>query len=138
MIVTELAQMQQIIPEAGLLSLSSRSTSIVSSFSSVPVNDPAFGPLLEASSVQLGKLLWAAKRALAAVAPASPVSQRTFKLRDRAVILLAARITHARRIPREPELIRRTLMFGTGLQLRAIGRLAIVAIELPFARESTL
>jgi len=77
-----------------------------------------------------------ARRALAAVAWHSPIALRRFDLADRSVILLAATVPHGRRVPRDAALIRRSLEFGTGVQLRAIGRLAVVAIELPFAREA--
>ena len=92
------------------------------------------GDRFEVSPLEVGQLTWAAERALAAVATA-PVARRIFAFEDRAVILLAARAIQCRRAPRNPGLIRLTLELGTGLQLRRIGRLAIVAIEIPYARE---
>ena len=56
---------------------------------------------------------------------------RGFLLDDHAVILLAARVDGAPRVPRDVELIRLTLALGTGLQLRTIGGLALVAIQMP-------
>ena len=106
-----------------------------------PATAPArYDPLplagrLEVSPLQVGQLTWAAQRALAAATATGPVGRRVFAFEDRAVILLAARATQGRRTPRDPWLVSLTLEFGTGLQLRRIGGLAIVAIELPFMRE---
>jgi hypothetical protein len=96
----------------------------------------AAGSRFEVSSLELGQLCWAARRALADVA-SGPVARRILAFEDRAVILLAARTTQVRRAPPDPGLIRLTLELGTGLQLRTIGRLAIVAIELPYVREAS-
>jgi hypothetical protein len=90
----------------------------------------------EISPLALEQLTWDARRALKAVARHSSIALRRFDLADRSVILLAATVPHGRRVPRDAALIRRSLELGTGVQLRAIGRLAVVAIELPFAREA--
>lgn len=90
----------------------------------------------EVPPLEVGQLTWVAERALARVAT-GPIVRRIFTFEDRAVILLAARATQGRRAPRNPGLSRLTLELGTGLQLRWIGRLAIVAIELPYAREAS-
>ena len=90
----------------------------------------------EISPLAIEQLTGDARRALKAVARHSSIALRRFDLSDRSVILLAATVPHSRRVPRDAALIRRSLELGTGVQLRAIGRLAVVAIELPFAREA--
>ena len=94
------------------------------------------GPRLEASALGMSQLARAAEDAVRIAAPTSPVLRRSFDLADRRILIFAARVPHGRRAPREPGLIRLALELGTGLQLRAIGGLAIVAIEVPFVAES--
>ena len=85
----------------------------------------------EAQGEHLRQLMLSARRALANLRPAGPIVERGFLLDDHAVILLAARVDGAPRVPRDVELIRLTLALGTGLQLRTIGGLALVAIQMP-------
>lgn len=84
----------------------------------------------------IAQLTWAARRALASVAPGCPFEQRYFDVANRCATLLATRVPHWRRAPRNAGLIRQLLEFGTGLQQRAIGRQAAIALEGPFAAEA--
>ena len=77
----------------------------------------------------LAQLLVGARRAIAAIQPDSATIERHTRLGDHLLILLAARALGERRVPRDARLVRDTLAFGTGLQLRAIGKLAIVAMR---------
>lgn len=85
---------------------------------------------------QVTRLIRYARSALAIVAPRRPVAERVILLGGRRFVVLAARRAYGRQVPRSPDLIRLALGSGAGLQLRAIGRLAVVAIELPFASET--
>ena len=138
MLLTETVQGKLTISEVALPLLfdaasatQTRPTAAAARYDALPA-----GGRFEVSPLEVGQLTWAAERALAGVA-SGPVARRIFAFEDRAIILLAARAAQGPRAPRDPGLIRLALELGTGLQLRRIGRLAFVVIELPYAREAS-
>ena len=135
MLLSGIVQSELTISHVAMPPLSDAASAPQTSRAAAPVGYDALpaGGSFEVSPLEVGQLTWAARRALAGVT-SDPVARRILAFEDRAVIVLAALAIQVPRAPRDPGLIRLALELGAGLQLRRIGRLAVVAIELPYAR----
>jgi hypothetical protein len=77
------------------------------------------------------RLVRYARGALATFAPTHAVGERRFVAGARNCLVLGARLPLGRCIPGKSELVRLAIAAGTGLRLRSIGPLSVIAIDFP-------